>query len=243
MKKVVIVEPEEPLRRSMALAVDWPDMDCVLVGEAADGEEGLDIIRREKPDLIITDIKMPRLNGIEMLRRLRAEGNCAAVILLTDCADFSYAQAAVRLGAADYLRKPLQNGELEEAVERLTLRAGKKPDGEEISAEGKSKYVAEVLRYVAAHYAETDMSISQVAASLGISEGHLSHVFKRETGQTLGSYMTDYRIRKAKELMRDCRSKVYEVAARVGYRDITYFSATFKKVVGVSPSEFQKRSQ
>lgn len=243
MKKVVIVEPEESLRRNMALAVDWPGLDCALAGEAADGVEGLDVIHREKPDLIVTDILMPRLDGIKMLRRLRAEGNCAAVILLTDCADFSYAQAAVRLRAADYLLKPLQDGELEEAVERLILRAGKEPGGEEISAEGQSKYVAEVLRYVADHYAETDMDISHVAASLGISAGHLSHVFKKETGRTLGSYMTDYRIQKAKELMRDCRSKVYEVAARVGYRDITYFSATFKKIVGMSPSEFQKRSQ
>ena len=101
----------------------------------------------------------------------------------------------------------------------------------------------ESLRYVSEHYAEPDMSIAQVAASLGISEGHLSHVFKRETGRTLGSYVTDYRIQRAKELLRDCRSKVYEVAEAVGYRDITYFSAAFKKAAGMSPSEYQKQSQ
>ncbi len=243
MKRVVIVEDEELVRRGIALAVDWQSVDCAVVGEAANGEEALEVIRREKPEVIVTDIKMPRLDGIEMLRQLRSEGNTAAVILLTAYSDFSYAQSALKLGAADYLLKPFHDGELEEAIRRLGLGSGKAPDGVEISGEGKSKYVMEVLRYISGHYAEPDLGISQVAADLGISEGHLSHVFKKETGRTLGSYIADYRIQKAKELLRDCRSKVYEVAEQVGYRDITYFSAAFKKAVGVSPSEFQKQSQ
>ena len=242
MKKVVIVEDEELVRRGIVLAVDWQSVDCAVVGEAANGAEGLEVIRRERPDLVVTDIKMPRMDGIEMLRQLRSEGNNAAVILLTAYSDFTYAQAAVKLGAVDYLLKPFHDGELEEAVKRLGLGAGRAP-AVELSAGGKSKYVMETLRYVSEHYAEPDMGISQVAESLAISEGHLSHVFKKETGRTLGSYITEYRIQRAKELLRDCRSKVYEVAEQVGYRDITYFSAAFKKAVGVSPSEFQKQSQ
>ena len=245
MKKVVIVEDEELVRRGIVQAVDWQSVDCVVAGESADGAEGLEVIRREKPDIIVTDIKMPRMDGIEMLRRLRGEGNAAAVILLTAYSDFTYAQAAVKLGAVDYLLKPFHDGELEEAVERLADRGGHGPAraAPEIPSGAKSKYVMESLRYVSEHYAEPDMSIAQVAKSLGISEGHLSHVFKRETGRTLGSYVTDYRIQRAKELLRDCRSKVYEVAEAVGYRDITYFSAAFKKAAGMSPSEYQKQSQ
>ncbi len=245
MKKVVIVEDEELVRRGIVQAVDWQSVDCVVAGEAADGAEGLEVIRREKPDIIVTDIKMPRMDGIEMLRRLRGEGNAAAVILLTAYSDFTYAQAAVKLGAVDYLLKPFHDGELEEAVERLADRGGQGPAraAPEIPSGAKSKYVMGSLRYVSEHYAEPDMSIAQVAKSLGISEGHLSHVFKRETGRTLGSYVTDYRIQRAKELLRDCRSKVYEVAEAVGYRDITYFSAAFKKAAGMSPSEYQKQSQ
>ena len=249
MKRVVVVEDEALVRRGIVLTVDWAGVDCTVVGEATNGEEGLELVRRHRPDIIVTDIKMPRMDGIEMLRQLRAEGSDAAVILLTAYSDFTYAQAAVKLGAVDYLLKPFHDGELEEAVLRLnrggeeTGKTPARPGGIELPAGAKSKYVMETLRYISEHYAETDMGISQVAASLGISEGHLSHVFKRETGRTLGSYVTDYRIQRAKELLRDCRSKVYEVAEQVGYRDITYFSATFKKSVGVSPSEYQKQSQ
>lgn len=239
MRKVVIVEDEELVRRGIVQTVDWSGVDCVVAGEAANGAEGLEVIRRERPEIIVTDIKMPRMDGIEMLRKLRAEGNSAAVILLTAYSDFTYAQAALKLGAVDYLLKPFHDGELEEAVARLGPGGGE----ESIPNRGKSKYVVETLRYISEHYGEPDMGISHVAASLGISEGHLSHVFKKETGRTLGSYITDYRIQRAKELLRDCRSKVYEVAEQVGYRDITYFSAAFKRAVGVSPSEFQKQSQ
>lgn len=99
------------------------------------------------------------------------------------------------------------------------------------------------LTYLSEHYNDPDISVSSVARSLGVSDGHLSHVFKKETSYTLSAYLTNYRMHKATELLRDCRVKVYEVAESVGYRDITYFSSAFKKSVGMSPSEYQKRCQ
>ena len=107
----------------------------------------------------------------------------------------------------------------------------------------KSKYVREALTYLSEHYNDPDISVSSVARCLGVSDGHLSHVFKKETSYTLSAYLTNYRMHKATELLRDCRVKVYEVAESVGYRDITYFSSAFKKSVGMSPSEYQKRCQ
>lgn len=246
MRKVVVVEDETLVRRGIVLAVDWAGVDCAVVGEAADGVEGLEVIRRCAPDLIVTDIKMPRMDGIEMVRQLRVEGSKAQVIFLTAYGDFAYAQSALRLGAVDYLLKPFHDGELEEVVSRLQAKPEKAEPAETVpavAAEGKSKYVKEALRYIAEHYADPDISVSSVARSLGISEGHLSHEFKKETSRTVGSYLTECRIHVAMERLRDCRSKVYEVAEEVGYRDITYFSSTFKKVVGVTPSEFQKQSQ
>ena len=116
MLKVVVVEDEELVRKGIVLTVDWAGAGCAVVGEAANGEEGLEVIRRYRPDLIVTDIRMPKLDGIEMLRRLREEGNRAHVVFLTAYSDFSYAQSALKLGAADYLLKPFHDGELEETA-------------------------------------------------------------------------------------------------------------------------------
>ena len=108
MLKVLVVEDEELIRKGIVLAVDWAALDCVVVGEASNGEEALDAVERLSPSLIITDLKMPRMDGIEMLRRLREAGNPVYVIILTAYDSFTYAQSALRLGAVDFLLKPFQ---------------------------------------------------------------------------------------------------------------------------------------
>ena len=246
MLKVLVVEDEEMIRKGIVLAVDWAAMDCVVVGEAANGVEALEAVERLNPSLIITDLKMPRMDGIEMLRCLRDRGNHVYVIILTAYDSFTYAQSALRLGAVDFLLKPFHDGDLEQAVTALRRRMGgaerEEPALPGLKKGDKSKYVLEAMDYIGKHYQDPNISISDIALDLGISEGHLSRTFKKETDYTLLNYLTRYRIHKAMELLRDCRVKVYEVAAQVGYRDITYFSATFKRVTGVTPSEYQDTS-
>ena len=247
MLKVLIVEDEEMIRKGIVLTVDWAALDCVVVGEASNGLEGLEAARRLEPSLIITDLKMPQMDGIEMLRSLREQGCKAHVIILTAYDNFTYAQSALRLGAVDYLLKPFHDGNLENAIMQLQNRLKSGSDSPETIGTprkgDKSKYVLEAMAYISKHYNEPDISVGTVAQSLNISEGYLSHTFKKETDYTLLNYLTRYRIHKAMELLKDCRVKVYEVAEQVGYRDIAYFSATFKKYTGLSPSEYQLTSR
>lgn len=250
MLKVLVVEDEELIRKGIVLAVDWAALDCVVVGEASNGLEALEAVDRYGPNLIITDLNMPKMDGLEMLRRLRERGNEACVIILTAYDSFEYAQAALRLGAVDFLLKPFRDGELEQAVTNLRRRlgpaagerGGQAPPVLALKKGDKSKYVLEAMDYIGAHYNDPGISVGSIAQHLGLSEGHLSHLFKKETDYTPTNYLTRFRVHKAMELLRDCRAKVYEVAEQVGYRDITYFSATFKKLVGVSPSEYQDTS-
>jgi len=252
MLKVLVVDDEKLVRKGIVLGVDWLSLDCVVVAEASNGLEGLEAVRKFNPDLIITDIKMPKMDGIEMLKHLREVNKDVRVIFLTAYSDFSYAQKAVKLSAADYLLKPFQDGELEEAVlkvkkqiedEKNQINSGVKDISMMLKKGDKSKYVMEAAEYIAKHYNDRDMSVDTIAESLGISAGHLSRIFKKETDYTIMSFITQYRIHMAMNLLSDCRYKVYEVAEMVGYRDITYFSSIFKKIVGVSPSEYQDRSR
>ena len=193
MLKVLIVDDEAVVRRGIVLGIDWASLGCAVVGEAANGEEGLAAAERYSPNLIITDVRMPHMDGIEMMRVLRERGRSAQDDLLA------------------------------------------LPKGD------KSKSVLQTLEYIAAHYADADINITTIARSIGISEGHLSHVFKKETSYTALGYLTLYRIHMARRLLADCRYKVYEVAGMVGYRDVAYFGSTFKKLTGLSPSEYQDR--
>lgn len=248
MLKVLIVEDEPYVRKGIVLSVDWTALDCFVVGEAANGEEGLAAALRYQPNIIITDIKMPKMDGIEMLKRLREAGCGAQVIILTAYSDFEYAKNALHYGAADYLLKPFRDGELEQVIvsihARLMAQQGQAEaalPALQLQKGDKSKYVMESLAFIAGHYNEPDISVGSIAKSVGISEGYLCHIFKKETNYTLVEYLSQYRMHVAMQLLRDCRVKIYEVAEQVGYRDIAYFSSTFRKTVGVTPSEFQAR--
>ena len=174
-------------------------------------------------------------------------GSTAHVIVLTAYNDFDYARSALRFGAADYLLKPFRDQELVAAIERVREKAeafssrSAQDDLLALPKGDKSKYVLQTLEYIAAHYADADINITTIARSIGISEGHLSHVFKKETSYTALGYLTLYRIHMARRLLADCRYKVYEVAGMVGYRDVAYFGSTFKKLTGLSPSAYQDR--
>lgn len=242
MKQVLIVEDEALIRRGIVEAVDWTALGFQVAGEAANGLEGLTAAKKLDPDLIVTDLKMPQMDGIEMIRQLKSQGRCRAkIIILTAYDTFTYAQQALRLGAADYLVKPFHDGELEQAVLRLYTQEVKEDDLllSEMRQKAASRYVLDAINYMDQNYRDPDLGLGELACHLGISEGYLSHIFKRETDHTILSYLTRRRIYEARRLLSSNRIRVYEVAQKVGYRDIAYFSNTFKKYTGRSPSDYQ----
>lgn len=271
MLKVLVVDDEAFVRKGIVLETDWASLGFEVAAEAENGLGGLDAVHKYNPDLIICDIRMPKMGGIEMLKALREEGNRVPVIFLTAYSEFEYAREALKLYAFDYILKPFEDGELEEAVlrakkeiesqreeeSRREKESGEKTESREekdsrkdesallaldVKPEEKSGYIREALQFIADHYQENEINVGAIAGFLGISEGHLSHLFKKETNYTVMAYLTRYRMRAAMKLLSDCRSRVYEVAEQVGYKDIAYFSSTFKKIVGMTPSEYQDRN-
>ena len=242
MIHVLMVDDEPLVRRGIVAGVDWAALGCEVVGEAQSGEEGLSLARRLKPDLIITDIRMPKMDGITMMNMLREEGCAARCIVLTAHSDFEYARGALLFGADDYLLKPFRDQELTHAVARVCRKMESAPAANTPAVKKEPEatgYVRQAMDYIAGHYADENISIATIAEHLCVSEGHISHVFKKQTGMTVTNYLTKTRIDAAMALLQTGRVKVYEAAAAVGYKDVTYFSATFKKLTGLSPSEVE----
>ncbi|SFO34779.1 two-component system, response regulator YesN [Pseudobutyrivibrio sp. UC1225] len=248
MTKVLIVDDEKYVRLGIKNDTDWSLIDCEVVGEAANGQEGLEKAKELKPDVVISDIKMPKMTGIEMSEILLEKYPDMKVIFLTAYDEFEYARAAIRIGASDYLLKPFEDGSLEGAIQRLlhlhpNSVNSSKAEEQLIPLTSKSdvenKYIKEAIDFIEKNYSDTDFSVIAMAEAIGVSEGHLSRLFKAETGLSINNYLTRLRIRKAMDYLKDIKVKVYEVADKVGYQDIAYFSNTFKKLVGKSPSDYQ----
>ncbi|WP_022777420.1 response regulator transcription factor [Butyrivibrio sp. AE3009] len=251
MIKVLIVDDEKYVRMGIKGDTDWSLIGCEVVGEAANGEEALEVAEKVRPDLVISDIRMPKMDGIKLAEKLLDKYPETKIIFLTAYSEFEYARQAVRLGVSDYLLKPFQDGELEGAIQRLlhlhpnTNAQTKELENELIAIKPKeaveNRYVQTAIEYIEKHYPETDFSIGKLAESMSVSEGHISRLFKAETDTSIGNYLTKYRIRKAMDYLKDINMKVYEVADKVGYQDIAYFSNTFKKLVGKTPSDYQTK--
>lgn len=258
MYRVLIVEDEEVIRKGIIFMMDWESVDCLVVGDAEDGQDGLEKIRQLQPDIVICDIRMPVLDGLEMLKASIGTYGYSAVIL-SGYQDFRYAQTAIRLGVKEYLLKPLDFEELKQSLQSITkqIEAQKRrrallqqaADAQEENSvleerwltqpAGGNRYVRAMLEHVKEYYS-THVSLTELSQELGVSAGYLNAKFKEHTQYTFNDFLNRYRVSKAVALMREPNNtkKVYEIAEAVGYRDYKYFIKVFKKYVGSSPLKF-----
>ena len=251
MTRVLIVDDEKYVRMGIKSETDWSLIGCEVVGEAANGIEGLEAAETLRPDLVISDIRMPKMDGIEMAEKIIEKCPGTKVIFLTAYNEFEYARQAIRIGVSDYLLKPFQDGELEGAIQRLLhLHPNAPASNSELEEqliplktkdEVSNRYVQTAIEYIENNYVDSGFSITKLAEAMSVSEGHISRLFKSETDQSINNYLTRYRIKKAMDYLKDVQVKVYEVAEKVGYSDIAYFSNTFKKLVGKTPSDYQTK--
>ena len=368
MIKVFLVEDEAIIRRGIKKNVEWEKNGFEFVGEAGDGEYAYPQILKTEPDILITDIKMPFMDGLELSHLVKKILPNTKIIILSGYNEFEYAKEAITIGISEYLLKPVTAASLTAVLRKVKeeIREEKEKSrlleryfvsyekynafldktdytgvdrkliqdflklgsaGEEgmfideyLAAVGENNYRSLLLRqymtidiffcvqeflkglsvcadeippelgdikyipkivvseeqtvsylkelfafaiserdrvsgnrygslidtakqYLAEHFESNDVSLNTVAAQVGVSSSYFSSIFKQETGQSFVEYLTKLRIDKACELLRCTTLRTSEIGERVGYNDPHYFSATFKKVTGVSPKDYKNGGQ
>jgi two-component system, response regulator YesN len=262
MRSLIVAEDEELFRHELATATPWEEYGFVLAGEAADGEEAWRLVLERKPDVLLADIRMPGLDGLSLLERITSrlrEEEAPMTVFLTGHSEFEYARKALRLGAFDYLLKPLDDAELKDVLRRVAAALDER-DKSSILADAASSnpalaffsayapgrdrdpsaaYVEKAVGEIAARYV-TSLNAEEVAHRLGISDGYLARLFKAKTGLTFAEYLTRYRMMRAIELLKDQTVRIGEVADLVGYRDQRHFSVLFRRLVGLTPTQFRE---
>ncbi|WP_026493766.1 response regulator transcription factor [Butyrivibrio sp. XPD2002] len=253
MYRVLIAEDEDIIRKGIAYTMDWVSMGCTIIGEACNGKEGIEKIKEFQPDIVLTDIMMPVVDGIEMIKQGQELGDFKAIIM-TSYADFEYAKQAIELGVSAYLMKPVDEEELKKSIEKTIteiekdrqlrqlndkMKTADDIDTLFIKSEKDNDYVQRILMETKERYADK-ISIETFSEELGVSGSYLSRKFKEATGQTYLDFLNKYRIQKAVKLLETGTYKVYEVSEMTGFSDYKYFSTVFKKYTDSSPSDFVK---
>ncbi len=252
--RILIVEDEDRTRLGLKKLIGSIDDSFQVIGAAGDGREGKKLIEELKPDVVITDIKMPYMNGIEMIEHFKEVGFPCLFVLLTGHADFEYAQRAIKLHVADYLLKPLTKKDVKDLLNRLKLQLQLTPqkdiphktDHAEIDEheayESESAVVHYVIDKIRNQYQDY-ICLESLASDLRLTPEYLSTLLHKELGQTFSSYLKQVRIEKAKELLKHGSLLVSEVAEAVGYSNSRYFCRVFKKETGMTASEFLHSQQ
>lgn len=260
MIRVLIVEDEEIIRKGLINTIDWLERGYSIVGEGINGVDGFEKIKELRPELVITDIKMPNLNGLDMIKKCQSENIYFESILLTSYGEFQYAKEGINIGVVEYLLKPLDEELLYKALEKVRKKienrknlevlekVGKTKEKIEIfniniyfeRAQTRNKYVYKALQKIQSKYNEK-ISIIEIADELGVSSGYLSRKFKEELGETFLEILNKYRIQKAIKLLVKEELKMYEISEKVGFSDYKHFCTVFKKYLSMAPGEFIKK--
>lgn len=267
MYKVLIADDEDIICRGLAgMVSEHPKLQVVALAE--DGEIALEKAMETQPDLMLVDINMPFLNGLEFIEKIQESLPDVVIIVVTGYDDFEFVRKALQLGVADYLLKPIMEEPffevLDKAVERLDrIDKSKKfyrwieeqmqgesivdfpMHFEQVMASNKEKkhysdIVLQVISIIDEQWANSDLSLQSVADSLYVSAPYLSRIFHKETGENFGVYLTRKRIQEAQNLLKNTNMKMYEIAEKTGYASQHYFSNAFKKVLGISPVDYRK---
>ena len=264
MIRLLIADDEKLEREALAELVQRRFEREVVLEVAENGRKAADTAVLWGADLILMDIEMPGMSGLDAARAVLAQRPSCRVIFVTAYSLFQYAHEAVHLGACDYLLKPVDPDELEASVRRamrqieterkLEELAAARPqpeqteteeEAEDAPEEGENSQTALVMAHVRRYLEDNymfDLSLDSVGEILHISPAYLSAQFKKYQKMNFLDCLTELRINAAKELLADPFRSSAEVASMVGYEDASYFARAFKKRTGMIPTQYRRQA-
>jgi two-component system, response regulator YesN len=246
--RVVVAEDEELILSNTIKKIETCDPRFVVVGAAGDGKSALDLIDRLYPDVLFTDIRMPVMDGLELMRVVATYHPYIRVAVVSGYGDFEYARQAITFGVRRYLLKPLQSDDVRETLDEIgslleaddDLIEGRveRSEGTDISR----STVDSAERFIRANF-RREIDLEELARVYSLSPSQFCRLFKKFRGETPVRYLMTLRMNESKRLLAGKPElDVKTIGELVGYPDQFYFSRVFKNAAGMSPTEFRASS-
>lgn len=247
MLRMLIVDDERAIREALRIFLDWDSLGIEIIGLYKNGAEAFDAMLDDYPDIVLTDVMMPGLSGIELIARAHGAGMGTHFVILSGYAEFEFAKEAMKYGVRHYLLKPVSEEQLLSVTTEVRddcLRT--LPHARQAPvAEQTGDIVRMIKQYVRENIADSSLSLKRISeTTLFMNADYVSKVFARKTGEKFSSYVSRKRIELAKALLAAGSARISHVAEQAGFgNDIQYFSRIFKKTTGMTPSEFARLQQ
>lgn len=248
MYSVLLVEDEPIMSKGLRTILEKSGLPFNDIREANNGEEALEFINKKCPEIVITDIRMPKKDGLQLCREIQEKYPQIYTVVVSGYDDFSYAQQALRYGVKDYILKPYSKNSIIEPLSKLIVKlkedfTHRNPPNngvEDLSNSSENQIIENAKRYIEENLSK-DISLDEIGRVAGFHPTHFSQLFKTCTGKTFVQYKSETRMKKAMELLCKHDKSVTDVTLEVGYNDITHFIRTFKKYTGMTPTEFRQK--
>ena len=246
--KYVVAEDERLIRKNLIKKISSLNLPLVNCGEAANGAEAIELITQACPHIVITDIRMPECDGLELVKYISENHPGIKTMILSGYDDFSYAQTAIRYSVSDYLLKPVVLDDLAHSLQKLIISLNEEFESmESYDVRSQSLNQTEIadlmVKYLQENFSH-DLSMQGLADKFGFTTEYLGKIFKKNTGEPPQKYLTKLRMNEAKRLLLSSpEMEVQKIGELVGYKNAFYFSRAFKNYTGVHPSEFRTLTQ
>lgn len=229
-RKVLLVDDEKIVLEGFRRLVAWDRYGCEVIGEATDGREAVMKAKQLNPDLIVMDINLPVMNGIDCVRVIQDSGSAAQFIMVTGYDSINYCQEALRLRVHDYILKPIDFEEFSEVLSKL---GGAGAQG------GSYSSMEQILQWIDRNLGE-EVSLNRLSQECHLNSSYISQLFRREMGVNFQTYLTRQRVRRAEKLLMETERSVTEISGLVGFHDYRAFIRMFRNETGETPAVFRK---
>jgi two-component system, response regulator YesN len=248
--KAIIIDDEKHVRDGLLLLGEWEKHGIETILEAEDGNEAIKLISEHRPAIIFTDMRMPKRDGISLLKWIHQSDLLSKTIVVSGYDDFDYMRNAIYYKSFDYILKPIDpeilNETLDRAVKewndeklsRVIIQDGDSLKQDNFTQNEEMNNMQKIEEYLRTHFQE-DINLQTIADRFFLNRDYISRKFKQEFNETITDYLTKIRIEKSKELLANPTKKIYEIAYQVGYQNEKYFSKVFKKQTRATPNEYR----
>ena len=245
--KIIVAEDEQRAREGICKLITSISEKYQVMAQASNGETALELIEQLSPDVVFTDLKMPYMDGIQLIQEARAKEIHTEFVVLSAYADFQMARQCISLDVTEYMVKPVTRSELENVLIRLDARTKghrvylphKKNTDDRLRDHYPEAHpmVLRALDIIEKKYAQK-ITQTDLAEKLGISPQYFSYIFSKHIGEGFAVFLKKYRIQQAIQLFRRGEMDKNEISYQVGFSDVKYFYKVFREVTGKNVSEY-----
>ena len=241
MYKAIIIDNNKLLADNLATQSLWAKYNIIIDAICYDGETGLEIINNGPPDIIVSDIRLPGIDGLKMIQSIKESAPDTMIIFISAYDDFKYAQQALRLGAQDYLLKPFSSDALEQAISNavkvLENKQKDNPKNEELNP-----MVAPILQWMGERL-DKKITAEEVAKHFFMSTSRLDKLLRKYCKKSFREIHMQMRLDKARTMLNDVRYNIDDIARQTGFQSYNSFYRAFTRELGISPTDCRDQMQ